>query len=272
MGLYDIIDEISAHQITKTATGDERMLGVTLGTVAKNYDKDMGGRICVIIPTRDAQANELHWARWAQPYSGKEWGHYFLPEVGDQVLLAFEDGNIESPFVIGCVPLDNNSFLTKSVSADNLLKRIVTRHGSTLLFEDGKDDEGKQDKIALKTAGDAHVLLLDNAGKSIRFSDKAKENFIELKTEEASGTLEIKVKSRLTISVGENIKLTFSGETGAVQLEAKGLSVRAGEQIKLTTDGKLKLEGASVTEKASSTFRVESSGMVNISGSPVKLG
>ena len=38
MALYDIIDEITARQVTKTETGDNRMTGVTIGLVAKNYD------------------------------------------------------------------------------------------------------------------------------------------------------------------------------------------------------------------------------------------
>ena len=104
MSLYDIIGEISEKQVTKTSTGDARISGVMVGIVAKNYDKDMPGRVCVTIPTRDKEANELQWARTAQPSSGTTWGHYFLPEVGDQVLLAFEGGNIEKPYIIGCIP------------------------------------------------------------------------------------------------------------------------------------------------------------------------
>ena len=110
MGLFDVIDEITEKQIVKTETGDNRIFGVMTGIVAKNYDKDMPGRICVTIPVRDNDANELKWARMVMPSSGKSWGHYFLPEVGDQVLLVFEQGNIEKPYVIGCIPKDNNKY------------------------------------------------------------------------------------------------------------------------------------------------------------------
>ena len=94
MGFYDIMDEIAARQAVKSDTGDNKILGVMPGIVAKNYDAQMPGRVCVQIPVRDEDANELKWARLAMPSSGKKWGHYFLPEVGDQVLLAFEQGNI----------------------------------------------------------------------------------------------------------------------------------------------------------------------------------
>jgi uncharacterized protein involved in type VI secretion and phage assembly len=97
MALYDIIDEIAGKKVTKSDTGDTRINGIIIGLVAKNYDKDMPGRVCVTVPTRDKEANELQWARLIQPSSGTGWGHYFLPEAGDQVALAFEGGNIEKP-------------------------------------------------------------------------------------------------------------------------------------------------------------------------------
>ena len=102
MGLYDIIDEITERQVMKTETGDNRIWGVMVGIVAKNFDPNssasggtktgadaMDGRVCVTIPTRDKDANELKWARVAMPSGGSKWGHYFLPEVGDQVQLLY---------------------------------------------------------------------------------------------------------------------------------------------------------------------------------------
>ena len=62
MSFYDMIGEISDRQATKTETGDTRINGVVVGIVAKNYDKDMPGRVCVTIPTRDNKANELQLA------------------------------------------------------------------------------------------------------------------------------------------------------------------------------------------------------------------
>ena len=75
MSLYDMVEEISEKQVTKTETGDTRISGVVVGVVAKNYDKDMPGRVCVTIPTRDDRANELQWARKAFPGGGKKGGH-----------------------------------------------------------------------------------------------------------------------------------------------------------------------------------------------------
>lgn len=273
MALYDIIDEITERKSTKTETGDTRIYGVTIGIVAKNYDQDMGGRVCVTIPTRDKKANELQWARVAMPSSGKSWGHYFLPEVGDQVLLAFEGGNIERPYVIGCVPTNKDGFLSKSVDKDNRTKRIVTKHGSMISFDDSPDDkDGKNDKITIQTADKGHTILLDNEAKKIRISDKEGEDFIEMKTEQGSGSLLIKMKSKITIQVGDSIKLILNGESGAVKLEADQLTVKASNQIKVSTDGMLKLEGGTISQSASSSFKAESGGLVKIGGAPISIG
>lgn len=273
MALYDIIDEITERQVTKTETGDTRMNGVTIGFVSKNYDKDMPGRVCVTIPTRDSKANELQWARVAMPSGGKGWGHYFLPEAGDQVLLAFEGGDIEKPYVIGCIQKDNDKFLTDSVNDKNRTKRIVTKHGSMITFDDSPDDkDGKKDKITIQTADKAHTILLDNENKKIRIADKAGEDYIEMKTEEGSGTLTMKIKSKVTIAVGDSIKFILNGESGAVKLEASSVNIEAKDKVGLKSDSMVKLEGGTVAQSASSSFKIESSGAVKIGGTPIKIG
>jgi uncharacterized protein involved in type VI secretion and phage assembly len=273
MALYDIIDEITSRQITKSDTGDPRIQGVMLGVVAKNYDKDMPGRICVTIPTRDAKANELQWARIAQLSGGKKWGHYFLPEIGDQVLLAFENGNIEKPYVIGCVQKDNDQFLTKSVDKDNKIKQIVTKNGSELRFDDNPEGEGDKDIITLSTPvkGDkAHSLKLDNENSKIELTDKKGENSIKMRTQD--GVIDIKAKSKLTIRVGDKIKLTMNGESGAVTLECNEFKLKSSGQVSVKSDGMLKTDAAQISSKSSSVYKLESGGTVVVSGNPIKIG
>ncbi|MGI5979158.1 MAG: phage baseplate assembly protein V [Oscillospiraceae bacterium] len=279
MALYDIIEEISDEQVLKTETGDSRMYGVTLGTVTKDFDEKAGGRVCVTVPTRAQKAEKLMWARVAMPSGGAGWGHYFLPEPGDQVLLAFENGNIERPYVIGCINKDNDKFFTGSIDKDNRIKRIVTRNGSTLTYEDvpipegdKKNKPGDLDKITLQTAGKQLTLLLDNENHKIRLGDKEKEDFIEMDTTQGSGTLLLQAKSKITIKVGDNITFTLNGESGAVKIEAKQLAIEAPNQISLKSDGMVKLEGGTISQKASSAFKADSSGAVTISGTPITIG
>ena len=270
MGLYDIMDEIAARQVTKSETGDNRILGVLTGIVAKNYDQQMPGRICVQIPVRDSEANELKWARVAMPSSGTSWGHYFLPEVGDQVLLVFEQGNIEKPYVIGCVPKDSNKFLKQAVDANNRNKKIITRNGNTIHFEDAPEGEGTQDKISIYTPNQAHQVILDNEKKQILVGDKEGKNKLLIETEK--GAISIKTENKLTIHVGENIQLVMNGESGTVSLKCGKLKVSASDGANIETSGKLALNGGNVSMEASSMLKASSSGMASLSGSPVKIG
>lgn len=270
MGLYDVIDEIAEKQVLKTETGDNRIFGVLVGVVAKNYDKDMPGRVCVTVPVRDKDANELKWARLAMPSSGRGWGHYFLPEVGDQVLLAFEQGNIEKPYVVGCVPKDNNKFLTKAVDENNQFKKIITKNGNSIIFEDNSAGEGEKDKITIHTAGEQHSICLDNEKKKISITDKDGGNQIVLMTE--SGKMNITAAQSLTIKVGDTITLKMNGSSGAVQLECGKLTVNANSGLQLESGGFAKLAGATIKVEASSALNASSSGLVQIQGTPIKIG
>lgn len=270
MGLYDIMDEIAAKQVTKSETGDNRLLGVVVGIVVNNYDEKMPGRVCVQIPVRDDQANELKWARVAMLSGGKEWGHYFLPEVGDQVLLAFEQGNIEKPYVVGCISKENDRFLTRSTHEKNQIKRIVTKNGNTIQFDDLEDEEGKLDKISIYTADKAHQMILDNEKQKIIMSDKEGKNKLEIESE--NGNVEISAESRLKIKVGDNIELLMNADSGTVTLKCGKLKVEASDGIEQKSSGKVGISGSNLKIEASSSLKLESSSMTSIAGSPIKIG
>ena len=274
MDFYDIMDEIAAKQTTKSETGDNLIRGVVIGTVAQNYAPQMPGRLCVKIPMRDDEANELRWARVAMPSSGRSWGHYFLPEIGDQVLLAFEHGSIEKPYVIGCVPKDSTPFMMNAANAlyaaDNNKKCITTRNGSTIEFYDGVDTTGTMDKIKIETAGGRHVFELNNQMGSILLSDQAGQNRISINT--MSGVMKIDALTQLTIHVGETIKLKMNGASGTVSLECAKLKVSAGGSVKLETPGRMAVSGGNIAVNASSVLDASSAGLTSIGGSPVKIG
>jgi uncharacterized protein involved in type VI secretion and phage assembly len=268
------MDEIAAKQVTKSETGDNRIIGVVIGTVAQNYSQQMPGRVCVQIPMRDSEANELRWARVAMPSSGNSWGHYFLPEVGDQVLLAFEQGSIEKPYVVGCVPKDSTPFMKESAGSryapENSLKRIATKNGSAIEFTDGSDSSGLTDKISIHTADGKHVVELNNEKGYIEISDKENANHIRIETEQ--GAIKIDAGNMLKISVGESIRLTMNGSSGSVALSCTKLKVDASSSAKMETSGRMSLSGGNVMVDASSVLKAASSGLASIGGSPVKIG
>lgn len=270
MGLYDIFDEIAAKQVTKSDTGDNRIAGVVVGIVAKNYDVQMPGRVCVQIPVRDSEKNELKWARVAMLSGGKEWGHYFLPEVGDQVLVIFEQGNIEKPYIIGCVSKANDKFLTKSVDMNNSVKKIVTRNGSTIEFTDDADETGNRDKISIYTGDKTHKLILDNEKNKITLSDKEEKNKLTINS--GTGNVEIDASSKLTIKVGENLQLIMNSESGTISIKGDKIKIDATENISANSNANVGITGGNVKITASSSLKAESSAMTSVKGSPVKIG
>lgn len=272
MGLFDVMEDIAAKNVTKTETGDNRIFGVVVGTVVSNYAQEMPGRVCVSLPARDAEANELKWARVAMPYSGSIWGHYFLPEVGDEVLVVFEQGNIEKPYIIGAIPKDKDKFLKQSADENNQYKRIVTRHGSQIKFTDSGEqggENGEKDKIEIITPEGAHSITLDNDKKAITITDKEGKNRIEMLTEK--GQMTIKAEKKLSIEIGDDLKFVLNGSSGTAELKAKKFKVSEADGIEMVASKSFKATAATATMEGSSAAKI-SGGPVTISGAPIKIG
>ena len=78
----------------------KKFFGVTTGRVINQLDPLTLGRVQVQLPFIDA-IDMSPWARVVTPMAGQLAGHYFIPNVGDDVLVAFEHGDVNVPYVIG---------------------------------------------------------------------------------------------------------------------------------------------------------------------------
>ena len=301
MAIFDIIQDVSKKQVEKTDTGDSRIMGLMLGQVVKNYDDNMPGKVSIILLSREttqgegdkANASRVLWARVVNPSGGSSWGHYFIPEVGDLVVVAFEQGNIERAYIIGCIPKVNDQIITKSKDKTNRYKKIVTKYGNSIIFEDiteekeegaggpgggaggvegAGEEPGSKDKITIKTALDHHKIFIDNENKLIEITDKEKNNFVKMHTAEDKGHIEIKAAKKLTITVGENISLTMNGESGAVTLKAKKVSIQTDDAMTVESSSRAEFKGSNVTIEGSSMVKLTSNGSTTIGGTPIKIG
>lgn len=250
MSLYDEVEEISGQQLRTAENGGERIYGVILAVVVENYKKELPGMVQVQIPVRDEENSIYRLAKVAHMYSGREWGQYFQPETGDQVLLAFEHGNIERPFIVGSVPRNNDKFISQSAKEQNEIKRIVSRHGNEIVMLDAKDSDGEKDSIQIRTNGKEQSISLDNAKKQIV----------------------MKAEEKLTIKVGDTITVTLNGNSGKVTIEAKQVNIHASDSMRYETDGAASLSGQNMTVKASTSLKLESNGMAAVKGSVINLG
>jgi len=79
---------------------EQRFYGVTVGQVINLADPMFMGRVQVRMPSLDS-LDPIAWARVATPMAGATSGAYFIPNVGDEVLLAFEHGDVNAPYIIG---------------------------------------------------------------------------------------------------------------------------------------------------------------------------
>lgn len=278
MAIFDIFEEVSERSVTKTDTGDSRIFGVVVGEVVKNYSDDYPDRVCVMIHTRDKDANVLQWARVAMPYAGSEWGFYFLPEIGDQVLIAFEEGIIDRPYVVGCVQKASDKFMKKNADSLNTHKKIRTRQGSTIEIDDKPADNGKdtgdgtKDRIRVYTPDEAHSMEMDNEKKLIKIMDKDKNALIEMKTEK--GQITIQAAEKIFLKAGDNVVLAMNGANGAdkITVKCKDFVMETTGKIEMKGTQKVSLEGASASVKSQGMLSLEANGVATLKGMPIKIG
>jgi len=94
------MEETLTEMADRAADRTDRFYGVVVGQVLNVLDPLFLGRVQVRLPFID-DADLSPWARVAVPMAGPASGHYFIPNIGDEVLVAFEHGDTSVPYVIG---------------------------------------------------------------------------------------------------------------------------------------------------------------------------
>ncbi|MFL6728625.1 MAG: phage baseplate assembly protein V [Sphingomicrobium sp.] len=140
-----------------------RWYGVAPATVLDLKDPDGQGRVQVTLPwCPDSGGGRYEaWARIATLFAGKSRGSWFIPDVGDEVLVAFEHGDPARPYVIG--GLWNGSDAPPQAmdgGGRNDKKMIRSRNGVTVTL----DDQQAKESLILETPGGQKVTLKDGPG------------------------------------------------------------------------------------------------------------
>ncbi len=179
---------ISISNFTEFINKDEKVFGVMIGVVIKNdsandSEKPGPGLVKVQIPLLGMK--ESNWARMASFMAGKERGAFFLPEVGDEVLVAFENGDVNKPFVIGALWNGKDTPPEKNSDGKNDVRIIKSRSGNIIQFTDKSGSE----KITISSTKDIELLAPNG-----KLSINAKE--VEIKS---SATTKIEASSDMTI-------------------------------------------------------------------------
>jgi phage protein D/phage baseplate assembly protein gpV len=235
-----------------------RLAGAVIAQVSDVNDPQGNGRVKLTYPwLSDTYVSD--WARTVQPGAGKDRGAMVVPEVGDEVLAVFEQGDIRRPFVLGGLyngvdtPKAGPTDLVDSGSGEINRRSFVSRRGHRLDF---LDQDGKTEGVTIRTGDDSLQLLMDAAGTKL--------------TVHSDGTVLVEAKQGVTVDAaastvelrGGDIKLT--GKNG-VTIDGGGgaVNVTAGTELSLTGVS-AKLEGSAQAEvKGGATCSI-SAGLVRI--------
>ncbi|GGK63449.1 phage baseplate assembly protein V [Ornithinimicrobium pekingense] len=213
MGLLDLLGD------DDRAT-DSRRLGVVRGEVTENTDLTMQGRVRVKFPTIPGIEP---WASVCAPFAGDGYGLWCMPQVGDVVVVAFENGDLNWPLVVGSV-WDSSNRPPVDLPTDAVTKRVLrTPMGHELVLDDLE----------------ATVTITHVAGHTITMS--VDEVSIELKGGVGSVTLSLPGRAEVSAKVSADVKAGRTSVKGDATLDLSGTTTS------LTGDTTCKVTGGLVT-------------------------
>jgi uncharacterized protein involved in type VI secretion and phage assembly len=226
--------------------------GLSVGIVTNINDPTNSGMVRVRYPGVNT-SDETGWARLVAIGGGSSRGAVFVPEVDDEVLVAFEGGDPRQPVVIGGL-YSSKATIPENPVADGQVgnRSFKSRLGHAITLLDGT--ETAKQAIELQLAGQEHKVHL---GK-----DK----------------LDITVPGGTPVSVtaGES-KITI-GQDGAMNLSAGNITIQATQQLKLqaptvnvTADAQLSLQGQAQAALKGAQVQVQGEGPVTIAGATVAI-
>lgn len=261
---------------------DERLGGVYVAIVTSNEDPDNQGKIKVVFPWMNNEV-ESHWARVATLYAGKDRGHYFIPEVDDEVLVVFEHGDPNHPYIVASL-WNGKDELPEPGHPDgkNNHKVIETRSGHKLTFDDtdGAErislvDSSLNNSITIDVPSD-NITILAKTGDihikapagSINFSSKTMtENVTETKDHTSGATHDITVSAAdYTETVDAAKSLTvgagLSRAAQQVTMTASSSMTSTGGSLKTTVNGNLAMTQTGAVTQTIGSSEVKASGTV----------
>jgi uncharacterized protein involved in type VI secretion and phage assembly len=185
------------------------MNGLVLAEVTSNKDEENSGRIRVTYKWHSDE-NETALVGVSTLMGGNDRGSVFVPEVGDQVVCGFLNGDINTPVILGSLHGKEDKAPAKTDDGKNNLKMIKTRSGHTIIF----NDEQSKESLTIKSKSDHLIEFVDTPGEEkVIIKDKTGHNFIKID------------------SVGNNVsinsKVSLNLEATIIKIHAKKMTIEA---------------------------------------------
>ncbi len=224
-----------------------------VATVTDNADPAGQGRVQVQMQWQ-SEDNTTPWIRVMTPDAGssgvvsKNRGYVFIPEVGDQVMVGFENGNPDAPFVMGSLFHGSNG---AGGGADNVTKSISTRSGHTIEL----DDSGQGTHIIIKDPG-GNEIHLDTVGKNINIT--APETItLQAKNIRLNADMNITAVAGMNISEAAGMHITQNAGDSLHQYAVNDYRSAATNIISIATEA-VDVQARSI-EESSEDLRMDSS-------------
>jgi len=241
-----------------------------IAIVKENNDPDKLGRVRVQFNWQDG--NDLTpWIRVSTAHASGDRGIYFTPEIGDEVMVDFEQANPNQPYV--CDTLYHGKTKPEWADPDNNLKAIKTRSGHTILL----DDKDGNEVISISDKSN-NLLKFDTKEKTIYISSEKK---LVLESEEieilSSKNMKVKAGNNMDISAFKNMnqkannvevgaanKLKMSGDMGAELITNMKVEISGKTGASLTSDISTEVGG-------NAKLDLKSTGITQLKGALVKI-
>lgn len=196
--------------------------------VTDNQDPKKLGRVRVQFLWQKEQNSNLMtpWIRIAQPHGGNNKGFYFIPEIGEEVMVGFENGNAEKPYVTGTLYHGEQVPGSNWYNDSNDIKAIRTRNGHTVEIYD-KDEGG-------------YIKIYDNGKNNYILTFSTDDKRITL---ESTGDIRLHAENDIIMTAKNNIdmhaekNIIMKADVDMKRDAGKNITTDAGENI-TTTAGK----------------------------------
>lgn len=192
-----------------------------MATVSSNSDLKGLGRVQVQFDWQKRFGKSTNWIRVQTPDAGGSGmvnrGMVFIPEEGDQVMVGFEYGDPNRPYVMGSVFSGSEG---KGGGEGNNKRTILTKSGHQIVFDDDKDDWG--------------ITISDKNGNIIKFDTKGKN--IQVSAGETISLLanNISIDATQTVSINAGEDIVVNASKGLNSYANENINFMAGEDVSVT--------------------------------------
>ena len=213
---------------------ESKIFGVVVGIVTDNKDDpEKLARIKVLMPQISGE-EKSNWARVATFMTGKNgMGSFFLPENEDEVLVAFENGDINRPFIIGSLWNGKDKPPLTNEDGENNIRMIKSRSGHIIRL----DDKDGEEKIEIVDKSEKNTIVIDTKDNKISIVSEAD---IEISAPNGTVTIEgkdIEIKSEASTKIeGEDIEIKSNSST----------KIEAGAGMELKASSDMTIKGSTV--------------------------